>query len=226
MPKGTRTIPSWWLAVSGACLVGVSATLGPVLMWSLEEEIQANFRHIEELNDEIQELWNESVSFDRRLANVGVLLSVASQAEGSIREFALDRASEDAAAILSNSFNFLEIDAESCFDGSPDNQDVVDLMEISGAKAETCKDWYDQLAGGEIEAFQSVATTRSGMLGVFRGFMAEKRTEIADRRGSVREASANLWRVQLFATSFSLIGLLFLLLKDIPIWKKAARRDG
>ena len=226
MKKVTRYIPSWWLAVSGAFMVGVSATLGPLLLWNIEDEIQEHIRQIEVLQENTQGLWDEGVSSDQRMANIGVLLSLAENSEDAARKFALDRAWENAFKILINSFGILRIDAKSCLTGPPDSQYVADLMDDVGIKADTCSDFYDQLESGEIEAFRSLAKLREKLWWDFGDRVKENNEGINDRRGIIREANAKIKRVQLLVTFFSLIGLLLLLLKDVPVWRETARREN
>ena len=227
----TSSIPSWWLAVSGAFLVGVSATVGPLVIWDMENDIQINLQEIEEREDEMQKLWNESVGSDRRMASVGILLALADQTEEPVRKFVLDLATRDASVVFSNSFtvikaaNAFSIDPESCFDGTPDGEGVMTIMRELKVDADTCKEWYDELEKQELDAFRSVVKLREEVLSrILQDKFHEYNDENSTRKIYMKETQRQIHKVQLLMTSFSLIGLLLVLLKDVPIWKDTVNR--
>ena len=222
--RAASGIPSWWLAVLGAFLVGVSATLGPILIWRIDEGIQMNLEEIDKQEEHVQRLWNASVGSDRRIVNAGVLLGLAKQVDEPTREFLIMLASEDAAAILSDSTSILDINANSCHEGTVDSDKMVKIMRRMKVDAPTCQAWFEELKEGRLEAFRSMASVRTGMLGASSVLMKDSFNSIRLLKTSVRNSKQQIRSVQYLVMFFSLAGLLLVLFKDIPIWKDSIAR--
>ena len=225
-------IPSWWIAASGALLVGLSATLGPVILWGIDDDTQVVFQDIEELKSERVHYWNEHVRMDERVARATHLLAISNRLDEPLHDLVLERASEDASAVISNSFNMIPVEAMSCYTNSPDNENLSRTLQAAQVYQDSCFEWIEGIQAGDANAYGDVAKLRTGMLGVFLGKLEEIDGNIRQKENKVRElrSDRNLWQgLEIFV---GLIGLLMIILKDIPIWKQKSasayqrRNDG
>ena len=219
MPVKSLGSQSWWLAAIGALLVGLSATVGPVILWGIDDETQAAFQDIEELKSERLLYWNEHVRMDERVARATHLLAISKQLDEPLHNLVLERASEDATAVISNSFNIIPVEAMSCYTNSPDNEELSRTLQAAQVDQNSCFEWIDGIRSGEASAFGDVANLRTGMLGVFRGKLEEIEEKIRHEQENIRvlRSDRNFWQgLEMFV---GLLGLLMIVLKDTPIWK-------
>ena len=226
MPTMSLGIPSWWMAASGALLVGLSATLGPVILWGIDDNTQAAFQDVEELKSKKLLYWNEHVRMDERVARATHLLAISNQLDEPLHKLVLERASEDAAAVISNSFNIIPVDAMSCYTNSLDNEELSKTLQAAQVDQDSCSEWFEGIQAGDASAFDDVAKLRTGMLGVFRGKIGEIEESIRQKENNIRNlrSDRNLWQgLEIFV---GLLGLLMIVLKDIPIWTRKTFRHA
>ncbi len=219
-------IPSWWMAASGALLVGLSAALDPVILWHINEEIQVTTDEIEELESNRQLYMDEKERMDERVVRATQLLTTAYQQDDTLKQLALTRASEDAAAVIFGSlgiFNLIgnnPVDLESCYLNTPDTEELSALLQAVGVDEYSCFEWYAALQAGDADAFAAVAKFRNGLIGVMSAGIGQLNERILQKKSNIAElrSSRNIWQgVEIFV---ALLGLLMLVLKDVPIWKR------
>lgn len=219
-------IQSWWMAASGALLVGLSAALDPVILWHINEEIQVTTDEIKELESNRQLYMDEKERMDERVVRATQLLTTAYQQDDTLKQLALTRASEDAAAVIFGSlsiFNLISnnpVSIVSCFSNTPDTEELSTLLRAAGVDEHSCFEWYAALQSGDADAFAAVASFRTGMLGVMSVNVQQLSERIRQKQSNIGNLRSNrsIWQgVEIF---LALIGLLMLVLKDVPIWKR------
>ena len=230
MPTMKFRIPSWWIAASGALLVGLSATLGPVVLWHIDDDIQEHIQEIEKLESKRQLYWDESGRTDERVARATLLLAVADQLDGTLQQLVLDRASEDAIAAVNNSigiFNLISsligsapVDARSCVEDLPDTEELSKMLQAAKVDQYACIEWFASLQAGDASSFADVATFRTGLIGVISKGMEQLNVALRQSQSEIVKlrSSRSIWQgAEVFV---ALLGLLMLVLKDVPIWKR------
>lgn len=226
MPTKSLGIPSWWMAAFGALLVGLSATVGPVVLWHIDDDIQEQIQEIGKLESKRQLYWDEHGRTDERVARATQLLAVANQLDGTLQQLVLNRASEDATAAISNSigiFNMISstpVDATSCIEDLPDTEELSVMLQAASVDRLSCLEWFASIEAGDVNSFAAVANFRTGLIGVMSEGMRQLNERILQRQTSIAElrSSRNIWQgVEIFV---ALLGLLMLVLKDVPIWKR------
>ncbi len=210
-------IPSWWIAASGALLVGLSATLGPVILWHIDDKIQKQVQDIAELESNRQLYWNENGRTDERLARATLLLATANQLDDSLQQLALERALDDASAAIVNSIELLNImakphvDTKSCRENIPDTEELTKLLLVASIDQTSCSEWFASLQAGDVNAFAAVANLRTFLkeksgegMGVLIENIEQKKINVLSLR-----SSRSIWQgVEVFV---ALLGLLMLL---------------
>lgn len=224
--------PSWWIAASGALLVGLSAALDPVVLWYIEEEIQVTTGEIGELESNRQLYWDEHERIVERIVRATQLLTAADQQDYTLRQLALTRASEDAVAAITSSlmiFNLINnnsVDFESCYSNTRDTEELSALLRVAGVDQYSCFKWLAALRAGDASAFAAVASFRTGMLGVMGAEMERLHRTIRLKQSNIGNLRSNrsVWQgVEIF---LALLGLLMLVLKDVPIWRRSNPQLG
>ena len=204
----TNKIPAWSVTVFGASMVVVSTLIGTLALRNVDHDIQTNSRRITQLNASIQKLWDSHKLADLRAGVGDILAGLIVHVDRRPHPFLLGRAGGHVeGAILA------------MWAATGDTTDATDLKcQVNLLRT--------RLNDGELDAYDSL----SDLVNAHRHRSAEA---INDRSEQVRQheeriRSLRLWynMLQNLQISFNILGLVIVLLKDLPVWRSAGRKQN
>lgn len=200
-----RAIPSWAVGVVGACIVVVSVTLGSFGLRYLDTQLNETEAVIEELSAVSEMRWTQHALAEGRAetAEVIVALSVSSV-----------RAGNDGSPLLLNlAALHLEDAIEMMWLATPGaRKDEVPSSEI--------EEWRIKLNDGDVLAYAEIAKLYHEQGRRSNQAIGDLRRDIAQHKERVAGFRRQVERIRDLQAGLNVLGLVVVLLKDLPIWSR------
>lgn len=217
----TRLIPSWWLAVVGSLLVGCSAIFGSAVLLTLDQQIQDTLRQIENKEVEARRYWNQHIEWSDLMRDAALLQAAASTADPPWKGVLQERASESATRVLNRTFT--QFVRQLAFCAEPKAQippELAILLNKAKVRQSSCYSWLENLKKNDFSSYQDLEAWHAFIILFLATRISDTHDSIQMLKNDAGELGIDRRRYQLIQMCFSLFGLVFVLFKDVPIWKQ------
>lgn len=202
-------IPTWWVAVFGTLLAVLSTVIFEIVVQSIDTRIRTNVGRTETVNQIVQTLRDDYKLSNRDAEMAGVYFALSSQVDEYQRPLVLWQAR----ASFGNAITRLSFLTQE--DSLPRN-----LEELRSGVERSMK----QLIEGNSEAFQDISTFLNKLRAHSRIVKEKKDEEVRRLKRNYESSNSRRDLFRRLQVSFNILGLLIVLLKDLPIWKGTKRK--
>ena len=221
-------IPSWAIGVAGAALVIVSAALGAVVLAGVDADVNEAQRKISALNERTQRLAEIRLLADQQAAIALNFIAVGMDSHSSAilsgmtrgSSFVLERGGQHLLDAVREMWRATGADAD---DGTDVNVAVDEIcVNEAGEDWESVAEGHLEKAGqqGGVDAYNAMYS----ILGEHRKHaacvIAYQRRQIVEHEARREELRVQHGRVRGQQITLNILGLVIVLLKDLPIWRR------
>ena len=199
----TSWIPSWSVAVFGSFLIVLSTIIGSIFLDKKQSEIESKTEEIVKLEERFRRGWDNHILAEQRMATSEVFAGLISMdISNTSEQFLLPRSGKYARdAILTM---YISADLVDEFDNKE-----AEIQHLVNALRQGNRNAYDKLFSLLDEARLESADTLNNL--------RIQILEITEDKIKLRSS----WSYFLVISSFlNIAGLVIVLLKDLPIWRK------
>lgn len=202
--KVTGRVPSWAVGLTGALIVVFSVALSPLSVHGLEEDIRGERGKISRLTESHQRLWGSHTLADQRAATADMLAGFIAQAEGPPHQFLLGRAGGHLqGAIL----------AMWAGTGASDDQNGSELEARVG-------ELLARFNAGDLNAYDEMASVLDDLRLASRNAVNGRASQRTESEARLQELELSHDRIRALQSGMNILGLVIVLLKDLPIWRR------
>lgn len=205
--KITGRIPTWAVGLTGALTVVASVALGPLFQHGLEEDIRAERGQISQLTESHQQLWGSHTLADQRAASADMMAGFIAQSGGPPHQFLLGRTGGHMQGAI------LAMWAGS---GASDDAGGSELEARVG-------DLLRRLNDGDLNAYDEMASILNDLRLASRDAINSRASERTESEVRLQDLEFSHDRIRGWQAGMNILGLVIVLLKDLPIWR---RREG
>ena len=199
-----RLIPSWSIGILGASIVVISISLSPLIVRDLENNIEDTENTISELNRRVRTLWANHTLAAQREAAADTIAALITLTDAP-HPFVISRSGAHLQGAILTMW------------AATGDEDDTNLQSTVSALME-------KLNAGQLNSYDSM----SAILDVQRlrsaDVVNELYGEVADYEARLRELRKQRDRIRALQSFLNIVGLIVVLLKDLPIWKR--KGDG
>ena len=213
-------IPSWAVATVGSLLVVCSTAIGTLLLQWNEDHMHRTRILISELETKLQRRWDSHKLAENRLSTAELFAGLVVQnTKTGISKFIVPRTSKNIAdAIITMRLSHSDVqksDQETskifqpvCTDMKPDQHLETKVNQLS-----------QRLTNGDLNAYDKLISLLDAERLLSACAVNSTRTKISALENELLEVSAYSDFLRGLQISLNLIGLIIVLLKDLPIWR-------
>ena len=213
-------IPSWAVALCGSFLVVISTVLGTVVLKKLDTDIGNISRDISRREAQSQRTLDNVRLADQKAERADLLAALIVQglSDGEER-FIIPRTAGsilDAICIMRASYEDINICGDEKMKMPETNGERNEIATVSMKKIARL---VKQLKSGDLDSYDALVDVLSMERFASAGTLNEERDQISElknKRSGIRLMSRTYGVIQV---SLNLLGLVIVLLKDLPIWR-------
>ena len=202
--KLLQLIPSWLVGLTGALLVLLSTGLSSIFWSSLDEKIRTKQSDLTKLSKKSDLMWGSHQLGDQRVAFSEQLLGMFLVGERRPEFFLTASGYHLRGAVLAMMTAADESDDQGTL------QREVGVLER-------------RLSTGDLKAYSELRSKMDELRLKSRDAINDLAEERGTLESDIRELEAKKELVRLFSVALNLLGLIIVMLKDLPVWKT---RDG
>ena len=228
-------IPSWVIALSGSCLVVISTAVGTTHLTNLDAQKIKISNDIVQREAEFRETYDNHKLADQKATTADLLAGLVAQnlpvhpdkGDGYDR-FIVPRAARyilDAICVMRSTHQVLEVCGDEKL-SAPEHNRVIDQNPDEIRPMPSIATLYSQLQSGDLDSFDALVNILSYDRNASASKLNEQKTHIAQREKDRAAVESKLTTYRTVQVSLNLLGLVIVLLKDLPIWRNTASDTG
>ena len=218
-------IPSWFVAAIGSVLVIASTVVGTLLIRDNDARIDANQLQTASLKDKFQKTWDGHKLADDRFASADILAGlIAQDTNDGVRKFLIPRGAKYLKdAIYTMHLSYYASDDSQQTESEIFEPDCGNLQKNEDIE-DTVNTLTEKLQDGNLNAYDSLVSVLDTER-LFSACMLRKLRKdldnLEEKRTHIESDTKFLQGIQI---SLNLLGLIIVLLKDLPIWRSNTNR--
>lgn len=199
-------IPSWAVSVAGAALVAVATAISFILLHDVRDEIAASQERITNLEERIENAWQNHRLGDRRVTSAEIFIADA-LGGGANSSFVLGQAAYNLRGAILAMY-------------SAAGQNVPDQRPARIKKLE------ESLRRGNLGAYTKLSSEVEQLRRASQAHINGLSKRIDQEEARQRGLNTTEENVYLIYVALNLIGLMMVMMKDLPVWKDTKRTGG
>lgn len=196
-----RLIPSWSIGVLGASLVVISISLSPLLVRDIENRIEDTENRISDLNRRVRTLWENHTLAAQREASADTIAALITLTD-TPHPFVISRSSSHLQGAILTMW------------AATGDEDDTDLRS-------TVSDLMKSLDAGRLGSYDAMSAILDEQRLRSVDVVNELYGEVADYEARRRELRRQRDSLRDLQSLLNIVGLIVVLLKDLPIWRRA-----
>lgn len=196
-------VPSWVVGLVGGMLVVASVLMNPACIEVLAESVNAERAEISQLTESYQRLWSSHTLAEQRAASANMLGGLIAQSQpGPPHQFLLDGTDYHMVGAIDTMWDATgEMERDPVFDAC-----VAELRQ--------------RLRDGDVSAYKPMSVMLGRLRSSSRDAMNERAKERRESEIRLQALETRLDSTRRWQATLNIIGLLLVLFKDLPIWRR------